>query len=282
VTKGRTDWFGPTFGMPFIVSVTPDNKPDLVSCCWHCTPSLFLQATHSTPKTTTKMSTDDASRDSPHSRVHTACHCLRWSSPQTIPRMSRQGAEVSIYSFFNVGAGWGWVVKATPGRLTSGKDAVRFVQETRQGLGKYGNPPPRLRHRAVEAVSSRYTDWAIPIRGQVADCRKLGHTSNTAPLSGGSCQLKWLIRVANIYVFRAVSGRLSASGLLCFDGSTIVSKVATYSCNECHVTGDSSSDWMRGSAFGSRKCGRSRLSMSAVNSAVLLQPYTTCAHTEIT
>jgi len=144
VTKGRTDWFGPTFGMPFIVSVTPDNKPDLVSCCWHCTPSLFLQATHSTPKTTTKMSTDDASRDSPHSRVHTACHCLRWSSPQTIPRMSRQGAEVSIYSFFNVGAGWGWVVKATPGRLTSGKDAVRFVQETRQGLGKYGNPPPPI------------------------------------------------------------------------------------------------------------------------------------------
>jgi hypothetical protein len=39
------------------------------------------------------------------------------------------GVEVWLYFSFNIGAKWGWVVNATPGRLTPEKDPVPIVQE---------------------------------------------------------------------------------------------------------------------------------------------------------
>jgi len=35
--------------------------------------------------------------------------------------------EIRLYSFFNLGARWGWVVKARPRPLYSGKDQVPIV-----------------------------------------------------------------------------------------------------------------------------------------------------------
>jgi hypothetical protein len=40
---------------------------------------------------------------------------------------AKGGVEVQLYSFFNFGARWGWVVNATPGRATPGKDPVPIV-----------------------------------------------------------------------------------------------------------------------------------------------------------
>jgi hypothetical protein len=39
------------------------------------------------------------------------------------------GVEVQLYSFFNLGARWRWVVNATPHYFTPGKDPVPIVQE---------------------------------------------------------------------------------------------------------------------------------------------------------
>jgi hypothetical protein len=38
----------------------------------------------------------------------------KWSSPYNRPQRPREGVEVSIYSFFNLCARWGWVVSITP------------------------------------------------------------------------------------------------------------------------------------------------------------------------
>jgi hypothetical protein len=35
--------------------------------------------------------------------------------------------EVQLYSFFNLGARWRWVVKATPGRFIPGNDPVPII-----------------------------------------------------------------------------------------------------------------------------------------------------------
>jgi hypothetical protein len=47
------------------------------------------------------------------------------------PRRGLEGpnrvVDVQLYFFFNLGAGWEWVVNATPGRFTPGKDPVTIV-----------------------------------------------------------------------------------------------------------------------------------------------------------
>jgi len=40
-----------------------------------------------------------------------------------------RGGEVYLYSFFNLGARWGWVVNATTRLLYPGKDPVPIVYE---------------------------------------------------------------------------------------------------------------------------------------------------------
>ena len=44
---------------------------------------------------------------------------------------TQRGEEAQLYSFFHLGATWGWVVNATPrpGRFTPGNDPVPTVQE---------------------------------------------------------------------------------------------------------------------------------------------------------
>jgi len=44
--------------------------------------------------------------------------------PYNRPRRPIGGAEVQLYSFFNLGAIWRWVVNATPWPLYSRKDTV--------------------------------------------------------------------------------------------------------------------------------------------------------------
>jgi len=45
--------------------------------------------------------------------TRTVC-CIVKIMPQNRPRRPRGGAEVQLYSLFNLGARWGWVVNATP------------------------------------------------------------------------------------------------------------------------------------------------------------------------
>jgi hypothetical protein len=40
----------------------------------------------------------------------------------------QRGVEVLLYSFFNLGAGCGWVLMPRPGLFAPGKDPVRTVQ----------------------------------------------------------------------------------------------------------------------------------------------------------
>jgi hypothetical protein len=62
----------------------------------------------------------------------------------------------------------GWVVNATPGRFTPGKDNVSIVQETEWAPGPVWkgaenlSPPPVFDPRTIQLVTSRYTDWATP------------------------------------------------------------------------------------------------------------------------
>jgi hypothetical protein len=44
-------------------------------------------------------------------------------------RRSKEGLEVQFYSFFNLGAAWGWVVNDTPRLLTPGKDLVPIEED---------------------------------------------------------------------------------------------------------------------------------------------------------
>jgi len=39
---------------------------------------------------------------------------IQYSSPYNSPRRPRRGVEVPLYSFFNLGTRWWWVVNATP------------------------------------------------------------------------------------------------------------------------------------------------------------------------
>ena len=43
-----------------------------------------------------------------------SCRTDYWSSPYNVPRRSRGGVEIQLYSFFNLSARWRWVVNVTP------------------------------------------------------------------------------------------------------------------------------------------------------------------------
>jgi len=77
------------------------------------------------------------------------------------------GVKVHPYSFLNLGARWGWVVKATPRLLYPregpGTYCVGGWVGPRAGLYGCGKSrlPPAFYPRTLQPVASRYTDWAI-------------------------------------------------------------------------------------------------------------------------
>ena len=57
--------------------------------------------------------------------------CAGKNSPCNIPWRPRRGVEVQLYTFFNLGTRWWWVVNATPRPLyPRERDAMPIVQET--------------------------------------------------------------------------------------------------------------------------------------------------------
>jgi hypothetical protein len=88
--------------------------------------------------------------------------------PRTVhARMPIRGIEVKFYSFFNLGARWGWVVNATPCpvylRERPGIHCTGGWTCPRPGLARWGkyNPPPAFDPRTVQPIASCYTVWAI-------------------------------------------------------------------------------------------------------------------------
>jgi hypothetical protein len=68
-----------------------------------------------------------------------------------------------FYSFFNLGARWRWVVKATPRPLyPQERDPVPIVQET--GRVRKMLPLPAFDPRTLQPVASCYTDCVIAAR----------------------------------------------------------------------------------------------------------------------
>jgi len=78
------------------------------------------------------------------------------------------GAEVYLYSFFNLGARWGWVVNATPRPLypheRPSTHCIGGWVGPRAGLDRCGksHSPSGFDPRTAQPVASRYTDLAIP------------------------------------------------------------------------------------------------------------------------
>ena len=67
------------------------------------------------------------------------------------------GVDVYFYSFFNLGATWGWVVNTTPRSLYPRKrDPVPFVQEVQGRSGRVWKiwPSPGFDPRIVQPVAS--------------------------------------------------------------------------------------------------------------------------------
>ena len=77
---------------------------------------------------------------------------------------ARRGVKELLYSFFNLGSGCFWVVKATPRPLYSWEsDLVPIVHGVgglpgRSGRVRKTSPPPALDSRTVQPLASRYTD----------------------------------------------------------------------------------------------------------------------------
>ena len=74
---------------------------------------------------------------------------------------------ITLYSLFILGAIWGWVFKATPGRFTPGKTLYPLCRRLCGPQGRSGrvrkiSPPPGFKPATVQPVVNRYTDWAIP------------------------------------------------------------------------------------------------------------------------
>jgi hypothetical protein len=82
--------------------------------------------------------------------------------------MSIGGVEVQLYSFFNLGASWWWVVNAMPWSLyPSGKHLYPLYRrlgrpQSRSGQVRKISPPPGFDPQTVQPVASRFTDCAIP------------------------------------------------------------------------------------------------------------------------
>jgi hypothetical protein len=74
---------------------------------------------------------------------------------------------IEIYSFLNLGARWGWVVKTTPRPLypreRPGAHCIGVWMGLRVDLNgcEKNSPPPGFDHRTVKPVACRYTDYAI-------------------------------------------------------------------------------------------------------------------------
>jgi hypothetical protein len=82
---------------------------------------------------------------------------------------------VQLYSFFNTGAAWGWVVRATRWALNPRK-AIRYPLYTRLGglqgrieqVGKISSPPG-FDYRTVQTVANCHTDCVKPSQRQNTD-----------------------------------------------------------------------------------------------------------------
>jgi hypothetical protein len=82
----------------------------------------------------------------------------------TLEQVLVGGAEVQLYSFFNLCAKWGWVVNATPRQLypreRPGTHCIGGWVGLRAALDKCGkiSPPPGVEPRTVQPVAIRHTN----------------------------------------------------------------------------------------------------------------------------
>jgi hypothetical protein len=80
------------------------------------------------------------------------------SSPYNLPWRPREGVEVQLYSFFNLGARWTWVVNATTRPLYPREtDPLRIVQglvepQDRSGRVRKISPPPGFDPRTFQPL----------------------------------------------------------------------------------------------------------------------------------
>jgi len=95
--------------------------------------------------------------------------------------------EVYLYTFFNFGARWGWVVNATlrpiyP-RERPGTHCIGgwVAPQGLSGQVRKNLPSPGFDPRTVQPVASRYTDWGIP-----------------GPTSGSMLVLSWCMRLRKL------------------------------------------------------------------------------------
>jgi hypothetical protein len=83
---------------------------------------------------------------------------------------AQKGVEVQLYSFFNIGAKWGWAVNATPRPLNpQEKDAVPTVQEAGWAAapvwtGRKILTLTEIHPRNLQSVSRRYIIWFFKSR----------------------------------------------------------------------------------------------------------------------
>ena len=81
---------------------------------------------------------------------------------------AQKGVEVQLYSFFNIGAKWGWAVNATPRPLNpQEKDAV--LQEAEWAAapvltGRKILTLTEIHPRNLQPVTSRYISWFFKSR----------------------------------------------------------------------------------------------------------------------
>jgi hypothetical protein len=79
------------------------------------------------------------------------------------PRRHREGEEVQLYSFFNLGTRCGGWSTPRSGRFTSGKTWYPLYRRVGGPQGRSGrvrktSPPPGFDPRTVQLVASCYTD----------------------------------------------------------------------------------------------------------------------------
>jgi hypothetical protein len=90
-------------------------------------------------------------------------------SPENKLWRPRGGTDVQLYSFFNLGARWGWVFDTTPRPFDHRENSVPTVQKAGWAPApvwtKAENlaPPQGFDPRTVQSVASRYTDWAVTV-----------------------------------------------------------------------------------------------------------------------
>jgi len=75
--------------------------------------------------------------------------------------MKVQGeAEVQLYSFFNLGARWGWDVNTTPWPLCQWeREPLLIVQQAGWALGQSGFNP-----QTIQPIASNNINYAIPVQ----------------------------------------------------------------------------------------------------------------------